>query len=343
MRNKFSILSVLLAFLFQLNAQERIVLLEQFSNSSCPPCAQSSPQVYNYANNNPEKAVAIAYHTGFPYSNDSMYLENPVEANQRVNFYSIGGVPHTIMDGNVFNGGTNSFLNNINSNINNRMAVNSQYTITTTGVSLSNNQLSGTFQFNSLSATNADENLIAHLVVIEKNVLKSSYASSPGNNSQTQYGYVMRKMLPNANGTALINKDLNGTDEINFNWTIANIKNESEIRIVAFVQNIDTKEVYQSQLFEVNNETVGFANTSSQYNEIHIFPNPSNGSFSLVLNQDVFVETLTIVNQLGQAVINQVIEANSANIQKSFQLERGIYFVKLRTITGELTKKIIII
>jgi len=342
MKNKHLLLALLLLQM-SVNAQERIVLLEQFSNSSCGPCAQSSPPVYNFANNNPENAIAISYHTGFPYTNDSMHLENPVDANQRVSFYAVVGVPYSIMDGNVFRGSSSSFIPNISSNVNNRKAVDSQYNISTTGVSLSNNILSGSFQFESLLAANANENLVAHIVVIEKNVLKSSYLSSPGNNSQTQYGYVMRKMFPNAAGTVLINKDLNGSDEVNFSWTLDNIKDESEIRIVAFVQNLDTKEVFQSQLFEVGDETVGLKELIDPNNEIQIFPNPNNGAFTLVINKDLFVETLTIINQLGQVIDNQIINKKVVNIQNSLQLERGIYFVKLKTKGEELVKKITVI
>jgi len=342
MKNIHLLLALLLLQMV-VNAQERIVLLEQFSNSSCGPCAQSSPPVYNFADNNPEKAVAISYHTGFPYSNDSMYLENPVDANQRVSFYSVSGVPHTIMDGNVFSGGSNSFVSNINSSVNNRKAVNPQYNIATTGVSLTNNILSGSFQFESLLAANENENLIAHIVVIEKNVLKSSYLSSPGNNSETEYGYVMRKMFPNAAGTILINKDLNGIDEVNFSWTLDNIKDESEIRIVAFVQNLGTKEVFQSQLFEVGNGTVGIEKSITTQNEMQIFPNPNNGAFTLLLNNNLFIESITIVNQLGQVINRQTINSETINISNSFQLEKGIYFVKLKTKGEEIVKKITVI
>jgi hypothetical protein len=326
-----------------INAQTRLVLIEQFSNSSCPPCAQSSPPVYTYADNNPENAIVISYHTGFPYTNDSMHLENPIDANQRVSFYSVVGVPYSIMDGNVFRGSSSSFVSNISSNVNNRKAVNPQYDITSTGILLSNNTLTGTFQFSSLLAENANENLIAHIVVIEKSVLKSSYASSPGNNSETEYGYVMRKMFPSAAGTVLINKDLNGSDEVNFSWTLDNIKDESEIRIVAFVQNLDTKEVYQSQLFEVGNGTVGIEKSITTQNEMQIFPNPNNGTFTLLLNNNLFVESITIVNQLGQEIKKQTINSAALNFPNSFQLEKGIYFVKLKTKVEELVKKITVI
>lgn len=342
MKNIHLLLALLLLQMV-VDAQERVVLLEQFSNSSCPPCAQSSPPVYSYADNNPENAIVISYHTGFPYTNDSMHLENPADANQRVSFYSIVGVPYTIMDGNVFRGSSSSFVSNISSNVNNRKAVNPQYDINSTGILLSNNTLTGTFQFSSLLAENANENLIAHIVVIEKNVLKSSYLSSPGNNSETEYGYVMRKMLPNAAGTVLINKDLNGTDVVNFSWALENIKDESEIRIVAFVQNLDTKEVFQSQLFEIGNGTVGLEKSITNQNEMQIFPNPNNGAFTLLLNNSQFIESITIINQLGQVINRQTINSTAVNIPNSFQLEKGIYFVKLKTQGKELVKKITVI
>ncbi len=133
-------------------AQNRVVLIEQFSNSSCAPCGAISPSVYAFASGNQANVAAISYHTQFPYNNDSMYFENPVEATNRVNFYSVQGVPNSVLDGNVFNGSTNTFFPNISSLVANRLNVAPRYQIQASALTLNGNQLTGSFKFTSPTA-----------------------------------------------------------------------------------------------------------------------------------------------------------------------------------------------
>jgi large repetitive protein len=324
-------------------AQNRVVLIEQFSNSSCAPCGAISPSVYAFANNNQTNVAAIAYHTQFPYNNDSMYFENPVEATQRVNFYSVQGVPNSVLDGNVFNGSTNSFFPNISSLVANRLALAPRYNVQATSLMLNGNQLTGSFKFTSANAMNMGDNLVAQVVIIERNVLKSAYAASPGANNETEYGYVMRKMIPNASGTSLVNKTINGSDSVSLNWTLANIKNKSELRVVGFVQNIATKEVYQAQLFTVSSAPVSISENSFHQRELQIFPNPSDGGFSVSFKNEQVVKSISIFNQLGELVFNEPVNAKTNLITKQTELVTGVYFVEIETPSGRLVNKLIIV
>ncbi|MBA2612738.1 MAG: hypothetical protein H0U95_12245 [Bacteroidetes bacterium] len=253
---------------------QRVVLIEQFTNSGCPPCAAYSPPVFNYVNNNPADVVAIAYHTYFPYS-DSMYFENTTESTARVNYYGVASVPYSVVDGNYYSNTSSNFNPVIASTINSRKAVANKYAINNVSTIISGNLLSTKIAFESLHPNNFSDSLIAHIVVIEKNVLKSSYAASPGANTETNYEYVMRKMLPNQSGSLLINKNLNGKDTITFNWPMQKIKNNAEVRVVAFVQNKNTKEVYMANLFSTNIST-GLNERLADGLSFKTFPNPAN-------------------------------------------------------------------
>lgn len=335
-----------LSFLFMLSinshyAQTRVVLIEQFTNSSCPPCGAISPSVYAFANNTPGVA-AIAYHTAFPYNNDSMYFENPAEATQRVNYYSVSGVPSSILDGSVYNGSSNAFVANASSLVGSRLGVAPRYNVSASPLSLSGNQLSGMFKFTSLSAGNAADNLTAHVVVIEKNVLKSAYAASPGANSETEYGYVMRKMIPGASGTNLVNTALNGSDSVPLNWTLGNIKDKSELRVVAFVQNVTTKEVYQAQLFPISETPVGVAERAALSDRIRIFPNPSTGEFSVSLESASSLRSLTILDPTGTVKFREEMDLPTQLITRNVDLPNGVYLMRMETGAGSTTKKLVI-
>ena len=324
-------------------AQTRIVLIEQFTNSGCPPCASSSPSVFNFVDSNPNDVVAVAYHTSFPY-NDSMYFENSAESNARVAYYGVSGVPYSIVDGNYYENGSAGFLPVMSSTITTRKAVSPRYDAQALSLNLSGTSLTGSFKFTSLNASNSTDNLVAHIVVIEKNVLKSSYAASPGANSETEYGYVMRKMFPNASGTILLNKALGNSDTIALNWTLNKIKDINELKVVVFVQNTTTQEVYQSQLFTPIINSVGINDIkSSLENKIVLYPNPSTGNITVSLNEEQFINKLEIINQLGELVYSKTIENKTKLISTELGLNNGIYFVKIYGDSKNAIQKISII
>ncbi len=332
--------AVVLALSTSSIAQNRVVLIEQFTNSGCGSCAAYTPTVYNYLNNNPADVVGISYHASFPY-NDSMHYENPTDANTRINFYNIGGVPHSIVDGNFFDNSTNVLNPTIATKINTRKVVAPTYSITNPTLTLVGNQLSGVFKFKALSTSTA--NLVAHIVVIEKDVLKSSYAASPGNNSETHYPYVMRKMFPTANGTVLVNTTINGTDSINLNWTLAHIKNNAQLRVVAFVQNTTTKEVQEAQLFEIPTIITAINNTTTQLTNTTLYPNPASSTVAITLANATFINNVTITNELGQVVYNELVNKNTATINTNINLANGLYFVTIANDATHTTKKLTII
>lgn len=335
------LLLTLVLFACNLSAQNRVVLIEQFTNSSCPPCGAVSPSVYAWANANPGKAVVIAYHTLFPYNNDSMHFENPVEATQRVNFYGVQGVPHSMMDGNVFSGSTYNFVSTISAQVDNRLNTAPRYAIQSSSLSLNGNQLSGQFSFVSTHSLNASEDLAAHLVVIEKNVLKSAYAGSPGANIETEYGYVMRKMIPDAAGTTLLNTTLNANDNISLNWTLSNIKNKEELRVVAFVQNRSTKEVYQAQLFQITG-TVGLEELSANGTNTRLYPNPASDELTILLEKEQEIRSVEIFNAAGVLQYEKQIGRASGSLHLDTPLQNGLYLVRINTTTGHRTEKLII-
>ncbi len=339
-KNTLLLLIITLKLSF-LNAQNKIVLIEQFTNSSCPPCAQHSPVVYDFANNHDSNTTVIAYHTSFPYNNDSMNLENPVDVSQRVSYYGIPSVPYSIVDGNVYSDASASFTPNMSTIISNRSSNIPKYSIENIWLNLNENELSGSFKFISQDTNNANENLTAHIVVIEKDVLKSAYAASPGNNAETHYEYVMRKMFPNANGTLLINKNLNNIDTLSLQWNLNHIKDIQELRVIAFVQNNSDKEIYQTQVFTPQIFPLNISEKNAPF-KINIFPNPAQNKLFITLPDKKFIHSFEIINQLGELVFSKNIHSEIQSVSIPLNLNNGIYFIKMNSIETSLTEKIIV-
>jgi hypothetical protein len=345
MLNSYNILTAIFIFtgtsLFS-QTPARLVLIEQFTNSGCSICANNDHWVTDFTDNNPSEAVEISYHTWFPYS-DSMYFENSVENNARTNYYSIPATPWSVIDGNYYNNGTSSLGNGVGTTVAQRKMTAPDYTISSSSLSLSGNTLSGTIIFESIDSANTAKNLRAHVVVIEKNVLKSSYAASPGGNSQTVYKNVMRKMISGAAGTVLANKNLNGKDSINFSWNLLKIKNANELAVVCFVQDEGNKEVLQAASFVPL--STGIQSLQTGMDLFYAFPNPASGAIYLASDKNTEDEfKLEVYDISGRKIRSQKIILSQKPILENIpDLNPGLYYWRLTDSAGHMgTKKILV-
>lgn len=94
---------LLIAFAFALcsvsyGQSVRTVLMEEFTQASCPPCEATTPLLNNIMNQNADKVVQIRYNTSWP-GVDPMNADNPDEIQERVDYYGVTGVPNFNLDG----------------------------------------------------------------------------------------------------------------------------------------------------------------------------------------------------------------------------------------------------
>jgi hypothetical protein len=84
---------------------------------------------------------------------------------------------------------------------------------------------------------------------------------------------------------------------------------------------------------------VGVNKTVAQEIEGSLYPNPSSGEFTLSSSQHI-VSSVALYNVLGEKVMDKnAIRSNEVKLDVS-QLPSGIYFVKIFTEKGVLTKKL---
>jgi hypothetical protein len=224
---------------------QRLVLFEEFTQASCGPCASQNPAFNTLLDANSTKAVSIKYQTSWP-GYDPMNLANPTEVATRVSFYGVNGVPWTAMDGVAPTGSAyaGAPANVTASSINTRYAVASDYSVTVAHQFTANND---SVEF-VVYVTNATQNSITnanlklHLGLVEKSI---EFPTAPGSNGETDFFMVMRKMIPDANGTAIPATMASGTP---FVYT-AKVKvptyvyKLAEVAMVAWVQDMTTKDV----------------------------------------------------------------------------------------------------
>ena len=219
------------------NAQaQRLVILEHFTQASCPPCAVQNPPLKALLDQNTSKIVSIKYQTSWP-GTDPMNAHNPSQVASRVSYYGISGVPGVRLDGNVASGLPSVVTQ---ANINARHAVPSPYQLV-----VNQNIVGNTIQVNAkvkkVSATSAA--VVLHLVVVEREII---FQAAPGTNGETGFHFVMKQMLPSATGTTIAGTlPLTDSVTVNSSWNMTNVYNRANIEVVAFIQDNVSKEILQ--------------------------------------------------------------------------------------------------
>lgn len=239
-KTTFLIASLLMLVSIKLNAQnERVLLFECFTNTSCGPCAQYNPGMDALINNNGDRIAAIKYHMNWPGANDPMYLHNQADNNSRKSVYSINSVPYTVVDGVRYTGNTG----NVNQNmVNNWLTIESPLEMRLRcDVDEAANTV--TVYVMGRASTDISGALKLYVGVLEKEI---HYTSAPGSNGERDFYSVMKKLLPSASGTPLGNLAAGDYFAYSFTWEMANVYDANKIDAIAWVQNPDTKEVHQA-------------------------------------------------------------------------------------------------
>ena len=239
---RFTILFASIMMLFSLNANaqnQRVLLLESFTNTGCGPCAAYNPAMDALIANNADKIAAIKYHVNWPSSADPMYLHNTAENGARTSYYNVTGVPQVVIDGTRFSGNPNQVTQGI---IDQLYAIESPMELLLT---YEVNEAENTIAVHVMGRASIDieSELKLHVGVIEREI---HFGSAPGPNGERDFYSVMKKLLPNSNGQNLGTLKANDYFAYSFTWELANIYNMDQLDAIAWVQSSSTKEVLQA-------------------------------------------------------------------------------------------------
>jgi hypothetical protein len=224
---------------------QRMMLLEHFTQASCGPCASQNPALKARLDANPGKVVAIKYQTSWP-GVDPMNAANPTDAANRVTYYNVTGVPNSVVDGNAYNGspgGVNQSLIDTRSSGSDAADVDVKYIIIDNADPVSDSMLV-TAKVKAISALPAGYKL--RVAAIERQI---EFATPPGSNGEKYFESVMKKMLPDGNGTTLPAIAAGDSVSYTFKWSLKRANgsdvyyNLGQAAAVGFVQNDANKQV----------------------------------------------------------------------------------------------------
>lgn len=220
----------------------KTVLLEEWTSSTCAPCASNNPTIDAFVAARFDSLVPIKYHMNWPApGNDPMYLYNPTQANDRRNYYKVNSVPHVIMDGVVEPTYPYSTPTSLPAAFYPRKTVATPLTVAVTDTRIANgDSIKADITVQVLAPISNSYYLRVHAV--ERHI---HYNTAPGTNGEKDFYDVFRKAYPTSLGT-LVPQTV-GTYNFTITYAIDKVVwVDSMIYTAAFVQNDATKEVVNS-------------------------------------------------------------------------------------------------
>ena len=328
------------------NATIRRPMLESFTSSTCGPCVAGNVNVASVLTAySDDQYSLLKYQMSWPGSGDPYYT---LEGGDRRTYYNVNAVPDFILDGNVWQGNSSSLTN---SQVDAVIAdpsfaeISSYFTVTgqTVDITVSINPI-GDFT-NSLTLYTA--------------IYEIKTYNNVGSNGETEFGNVMKKMVPGSMGFALPTLQTGVSVVENFSHTFQgsytlppdanspidhstqhSIEDFNNLGVVTWIQDDATKEVIQSTVSTISATNVEELNTT----KLMLFPNPAENTatvaFEGIEGSDVKID---LYNLLGELVFTGNHTSASSfdyyNIDVT-TLNNGIYNLVLTVGESMTTKKL---
>ncbi len=247
--------SLSLLFLFNFNlgdevfAYDKKSLVERFTNTSCGPCASINNAWYNATTGGMVSSGAIShiiYNVWWPGASDPMYLLNQADNTTRTNYYGCNAVPWIEVNATHISNSQGA----LNSAVTNGNAEYAPFNIEITQGALGPGLIEvGVKIIRDPNDVTTFGNVKLRVAITETTV---SFPSPPGNNGESEFFSVCRKMMPDAGGSTFTIPAPGDSVELNLQYvpTSAFIQavNFDSLRIVAFIQDDNGQEVYQSTM-----------------------------------------------------------------------------------------------
>ncbi|MDA8670491.1 fibronectin type III domain-containing protein, partial [Flavobacteriales bacterium] len=286
------------------NATIRRPMLESFTSSTCGPCVAGNVNVASVLTAySDDQYSLLKYQMSWPGSGDPYYT---LEGGDRRTYYNVNAVPDFILDGNVWQGNSSSLTN---SQVDAVIAdpsfaeISSYFTVTgqTVDITVSINPV-GDFT-NSLTLYTA--------------IYEIKTYNNVGSNGETEFGNVMKKMVPGSMGFALPTLQTGVSVVENFSHTFQgsytlppdanspidhstqhSIEDFNNLGVVTWIQDDATKEVIQSTVSTISATNVEELNTT----KLMLFPNPAENTATVAFEglegSDVKIDLYNLLGEL---------------------------------------------
>ncbi|MCP4522218.1 MAG: T9SS type A sorting domain-containing protein, partial [Cytophagales bacterium] len=311
--------------------RERVVLVEHFTNMNTSNITTVDNQINAVIGGNELDVTDIRYHTD--HNEDALNKIAPEEVSARELYYSNPTPPYTITDGNQYRGTSLDWLAE-DDLLQERILSDPLFEANVTS-RIENGKLKVTVFAQSDSIF--EDDIYVRIAVIEETVQEGSRI----------FNNVMRTMLPDAPGTQLSSSNYINGINLYYSWEIPDyVQDSKNLRVVAFIQNNRTKEVYQAMDTDKSEILLsveeGSINTN---NEIIIYPNPSSEYLTIYLTTELTEDLqYELVDVMGDVVTQGVVEAGTQKNQfETSEYTAGMYVLRITYEDGTVIQQKVVI
>ena len=308
---------------------DRVVLAEEFTSSTCAPCASFNPGYKqlldaNDANTSGTQLVSVKYQMNWPSpGNDPAYNS---EALARRQLYGISGVPDVVYSG--ANIATSQAAIDAVMGIPALAELSAEWSNTGTYIQC---------DVEAEALADLGSNVSLHMAMIEKEI-----SHNVQTNGETTFYHVFRKFMDGSNGHSMGSMTAGNTYTHYANSTITVNSNPAQgsfdfwvgtnnMDIIVWLQDMTNGEVLQAAYAEYTTSSVDEMDNLAKY--ISIYPNPANEVAGVEIElMDRSEVTVNMVNAMGQTVLVEAATLD-AGVQKlnlnTAELSAGLYFVNV--------------
>jgi len=308
---------------------DRVVLAEEFTSSTCGPCASFNPGYKqllddNDVNTTGTQLVSVKYQMNWPSpGNDPAYNS---EALARRQLYGISGVPDVVYSG--ANIATSQAAIDAVMGIPALAELSAEWSNTGTYIQC---------DVEAEALADLGSNVSLHMAMIEKEI-----SHNVQTNGETTFYHVFRKFMDGSNGHAMGSMTAGNTYTHYANSTITVNSNPAQgsfdfwvgannMDIIVWLQDMSNGEVLQAAYADYTTSSVDEMDNLAKY--ISIYPNPANEVAGVEIElMDRSEVTVNMVNAVGQTVLVEAATLD-AGVQKlnlnTAELSAGLYFVNV--------------
>ncbi|HYC84253.1 MAG TPA: PKD domain-containing protein, partial [Chryseosolibacter sp.] len=322
----------------------RTVLMENFSNTSFNDntAKAQNAQYRSFLDTRIGiELVKIDYHVAFPDgpTPDPFNELNPSDPGARALYYNVSELPRTHLDGSDA-GSFEQWSSKFSKIVLDLAQVEIDPVVEVENDSV---KISGTFTaLHDLGGSN-----LLHIAVVEENIdvaLNSSLTSRIAS-GETQFRYVLKKLLPSAAGTkvgALKKDSVYSFEAVYTNPQV--FANANDLAVVVFVQHETSRNVYNAAI--VRNVSDPGVNVGVDPEiRVGLYPNPADEEFFLDLGRQVSKRTpVLLFDQMGKIVKETYVDKGQRSTTiGTATFAAGVYVIHVQSEHGLIVKKVMVV
>ncbi|MGB0931897.1 MAG: Omp28-related outer membrane protein [Chitinophagales bacterium] len=316
---------------FGQSAPQKYVFIEHFTNTRCSTCAFRNPAFFDiiHAPENEGKVHHIAVHPPYPYLQCAFYQHNTNDNLSRTEFYGVQGTPRIYVWGD---------RNSESGKLLSQTRLNTFLDQTASIAVLVDEETNGNSRNVSIDVKSYENIEGSDLKLFAAVVEKEVNYNAP--NGEDEHFNVFRKMLPNFDGTDFNPAAMGDSKSFNFTYELDSEWDASQVYVIAFVQNVATKEVLNSgSPFDV---VLTDIEESVLSKNVLLYPNPASDFIHLQRNeQSLSIDQVAIYNNSG--VLMQSFEGTPVNLEIDVRTyPTGVYFIKLKSGKDTIYRKVVV-